>query len=665
MKGPTIRDILSRWFEFSGYDPDQHKFNLLSSEYDYHKAGERITELLRDYEPSGALAVMYAKQKFIKSMKESRVNLWNVLSEPEKLKPYQEAYADFHSPVVMEGEQMISDNITKLIEKISGKPMLGDRDMEKEKSVIAESVETVVDNIQKLHYDVYRKGGKVELVHKFPSQIFVFPTLAQCVLSLDKAENGMYLCYITMGNTANGYFGYFIKSNGNLFSAHERPDEAYPGQHDRCRSGRWSDSKLYGIFPYENFSYGEYDYKGYSHEHKINEEKLSFADMDPENYVPIVLTMLLLANKFAGKSLDMPQTLMDSLMPVNIKQVEEKGMDLVVFQDNSLVQTLGAVDINFSKQDILSGAAGAEFDYGKNEDKPYWEKGHFPEQNGFAQMLIDMYGEGFELDMDSLMKSDSCLAMLPEKAGGAAFTPEFVGSPQRMRMEAYRQCRLQLAKYIRAKMLEEYISFGGAVAMAKWWKDAIMNRKDAIEEICCRIYRDEDVANWENPKDSHPYLSGEVVEKEWSYKRGKGVSWNGICVSVFPNTNYKIPYRSYFDSFSVATCDIDARKESASDEFGKCTVWFIISPKNWKELELLAGKDVPKIAKGWDSAPSLGAGNPILDATDAITEIEHPFYELNHRTGDPYTKTNLGHRISFNIAVGFSKRRLKRLLANI
>lgn len=188
MKGPTIQDILSRWFEFSGYDPDQHKFNLLSSEYDYHKAGDRITELLRDYEPSGALAVMYAKQKFINSMKESRVNLWNVLSEPEKLKPYQEAYADFHSPVVMEGEQMISDNITKLIEKISGKPMLGDRDMEKEKSVIAESVETVVDNIQKLHYDVYRKGGKVELVHKFPSQIFVFPTLAQCVLSLDNAN---------------------------------------------------------------------------------------------------------------------------------------------------------------------------------------------------------------------------------------------------------------------------------------------------------------------------------------------------------------------------------------------------------------------------------------------------------------------------------------------
>lgn len=42
----TIQEILSRWFEFSGYDPNQHKFNLLSSEWDYHKAGDRISALL-------------------------------------------------------------------------------------------------------------------------------------------------------------------------------------------------------------------------------------------------------------------------------------------------------------------------------------------------------------------------------------------------------------------------------------------------------------------------------------------------------------------------------------------------------------------------------------------------------------------------------------------
>lgn len=103
----TIQEILSRWFEFSGYDPNQHKFNLLSSEWDYHKAGDRISALLRDYEPSGALAVLYAKQVFKKAMQDTRIRLWDILDKPEELKEYQAAYADFHSPVVLEGEKAL------------------------------------------------------------------------------------------------------------------------------------------------------------------------------------------------------------------------------------------------------------------------------------------------------------------------------------------------------------------------------------------------------------------------------------------------------------------------------------------------------------------------------------------------------------------------------
>ena len=247
----TIQEILSRWFEFSGYDPNQHKFNLLSSEWDYHKAGDRISALLRDYEPSGALAVLYAKQVFKKAMQDTRIRLWDILDKPEELKEYQAAYADFHSPVVLEGEKAFADHLQKVVEQICGKAMLGERNLEQEKAVIADSVEAVVENLSTLHYDLYRKGGEVKSIAKYSSQIHVFPTLAQCVLSLDKAEDGMYLCYITMGDTADGYFGYFVKSNGNLISAHERPDEAYPGQHQRSRNGRWSDSKAYSIFPYE------------------------------------------------------------------------------------------------------------------------------------------------------------------------------------------------------------------------------------------------------------------------------------------------------------------------------------------------------------------------------------------------------------------------------
>ena len=62
----TMVDILAQWFEFSGYDKDQKSFNLLSSEYEYNRAGKRIEVLLRDYDPTGTLVVIYAKSIFKK-----------------------------------------------------------------------------------------------------------------------------------------------------------------------------------------------------------------------------------------------------------------------------------------------------------------------------------------------------------------------------------------------------------------------------------------------------------------------------------------------------------------------------------------------------------------------------------------------------------------------
>ena len=657
----TIQEILSRWFEFSGYDPNQHKFNLLSSEWDYHKAGDRISALLRDYEPSGALAVLYAKQVFKKAMQDTRIRLWDILDKPEELKEYQAAYADFHSPVVLEGEKAFADRLQKVVEQICGKAMLGERNLEQEKAVIADSVEAVVENLSTLHYDLYRKGGEVKSIAKYSSQIHVFPTLVQCVLSLDKAEDGMYLCYITMGDTADGYFGYFVKSNGNLISAHERPDEAYPGQHQRSRNGRWSDSKAYSIFPYEAFSFGDYDYKGYSHEHKIDDSKLRFVELSPESYIPVILSMVLLSNKFVGKPLDLPQTYIDSLMPVNLRQVESRGVDMVPYQSNALVQTLSSVNIDFSRDDVLSGAAGAEFDYDSNKDKPYLEKGHFKKQSGYAQMLVDMYGDDFELDTASLLRSDSCLAMLPEKSG-ETYTPEFVGSTARMRMEAYRQCRIQLANHIKQKLLEEYISFGGINAVTEWWRDAILKRKDVIEQICCQIYQKEDVAHWDKPKEPHPYLSGEVVDVEWNRSKYKKVAWQGIDVAVFPDTRYKIPELDYSTRFSLCTCDIDLRKDFGSDAQGKASLWFFIMPSNWRQLESLSQCEVPNLVKGWDLAEIPYAGNSILDSTDAVAEIEHPFNVMRRRSDDPYSKAGLGRYASFSVLVGFSKRRFKALL---
>lgn len=56
------------------------------------------------------------------------------------------------------------------------------------------------------------------------------------------------------------------------------------------------------------------------------------------------------------------------------------------------------------------------------------------------------------------------------------------------------------------------------------------------------------------------------------------------------------------------------------------------------------------------------AGNSILDSTDAVAEIEHPFNVMRRRSDDPYSKAGLGRYASFSVLVGFSKRRFKALL---
>ena len=57
----SVIDILNKWFIFTKYDREQHKFNLLSHEYDFHRACKHIEDILENYEPSGVLATMYAK----------------------------------------------------------------------------------------------------------------------------------------------------------------------------------------------------------------------------------------------------------------------------------------------------------------------------------------------------------------------------------------------------------------------------------------------------------------------------------------------------------------------------------------------------------------------------------------------------------------------------
>ena len=85
----TVPEILNKWAEYSNYDPEQHSFNLLSSNYEMHRASKRATAI-NAFDETGKLAVLYLKEVFTQICAQSSVKLLDYLKEPDGLREHVE-----------------------------------------------------------------------------------------------------------------------------------------------------------------------------------------------------------------------------------------------------------------------------------------------------------------------------------------------------------------------------------------------------------------------------------------------------------------------------------------------------------------------------------------------------------------------------------------------
>lgn len=699
----NIFNILNQWFAFSEYNPEQTRFNLLSAEYTLHEANKKIETLINEYDSTGSLAVMYAKSVFEKALKSNRINMFEIVSDHESWREYQTAWNVFQSDEVVMLENAYLDALDALIRNISKSELIGVRNQDSERKAILESIDRVVGSISKLKLDVYKIGGSVGKIKNFSTIISVFPTLAQCVLALEAAEDGMYLCYIRMGDLSDGYFGYFIKSNGTFFSLNERPDEAFPGQHLRSRNGRWAEAKVYDIFPYnEMFSFENHDYKGYSSVHKIDEGKLDFFSLGANTYFPIVLAMLMLSHKYAEKSIDGPIIYIDSFLPANLTRALECVTDksLIPVSTSAIAKINKEFLVSFTQEDVVSGDYGKQFNYANNKDKPYFEKGTFAEQNknSYSQLLVDLYGDGFELNTSELLVSDSCMRMLPKQcenlecepaygkktdceinAGGIckgqtqpSYNVEFVGTQKRMEMEAYRQARVQLADHIKQKMFEEYKSFGGSDAVLDWWRKELEAQREQIIQNFVSLYLENKVQDMPAPEKLNKW--GKLIGQEWSDNDCvELINPDGLSLYCYPDTKSRKIYKNWETlELSKQVITHSTRGRAVSANFNeceitgnKCSIYFTFIPNNWQDIERFIGQKVPKILKGWQrDSSSFSLGNPLLTATDAVPTIQTPLEALRRNYGDKeYEKLKLNKQhITLSFSIGFSKNGFKKLI---
>ncbi len=647
----TTQEILQHWLDYTKYDPNQKSFNLLSSNYAFHRASKAMSAVM-EFDPTGTIAVLYAKDVLLQICKEQSVSLFDLWSgKIPELKDGKTMWDIFMSEDFSVVEKQFLDAIDSLASKIVGVKQIGERDLGKERAALFDSIVSVTEELTKCKISLYLKGGPIQQIKNFSTSIHVFERLADCLLALEQAPDGVYLCYITCGGTADGYFGCFIKSNGTILSLSERIDEAYPGQHRNSRNGRWSEEKKYNLFPYNfMFSFSEHDYLGYSKNHIIDDSQLAFCNLEPEAYMPIILAMVMIANKYAEADISkMPVMLVDSLFQRNIETALPESKALVVPSDSALAAVSRNYVPEMTTEDILGTDMAKKL---TDPSRPYYERGSFETTEN---IFVKLYGKGFELDISKLLVSDPHLKMLTaeERQANPDLIPnaEFIGSADRMEVIAYMQGRQQLAEYIRKQMFQEYIGAGGAEGIEKWWRNALQERKNEIFSLCIRKYL----------KENEPGL--EYIR----FGENSRGPYYGSMGAVNPYNEWKRTKEGRRTNDLL--CPVTGAATSIA---------FLIQPDNWLELQELFG-EIPKILKGWIRQGHNRRGNSLLDATDPVFDVGTPFenreQQLNHRfwsewdwmrnrekRPEGWHAQEFRPQTDFSFGVAFSKRGLARLI---
>lgn len=638
----TIRQILDHFAKYINYDPAQKRFNLLSDNYTFYQAGKKMEMLISDYDQSGVLAAMYAKHTFLDVLKCKRMLLSDLIpalaTENSQvmtdLQTTVDMYKDFESEGYKDAISSYMEDMNNLTMQVCKLSMIGERDPQTEESEFVNAVISAVNDLNKLRMDLYQKSDRpVAKIEKFTTRVLVFNRMADCILQLEQMPDAIYFCYIRQDDTANGYFAFMFKSNGNLFSVNDRVPEAYIGQHDHGRNGRWAEAHAGSMFPYDFiFSYSEHDYKGYASKYFIDDEQLEFSKMDPKAYSPILISMIILRNKFADKIIDQEPVYLTSLFHEDYKK-EHPGTELAVLESSAIALRHSEYRCGIDPNKVVSDEYNKKFDI--RTPGGFW---------------TSLYGEGFKPDFTGLLSTARPYKQLEQweidngkEQPKQTFHAEFVGTQKQMDMEVYRKIRIQLANYIK-KQMEQELELWNISNLYGYVNERLKKSKDKFLDLvfrkqfismhpeCKHVFdtSDHDQTNKEStaqdpliafrPKFTEQKLMGQVqICTDKIYPHGGD--------TVLNTSRPIMPYMPIMD---------DKTKT-------KCTIYTILRLTDYAQIEYMIGEPLPRIYQGWDADNSTiwYNGNSLLQVTDAVGDLKSPLEELG---------------FSPRIMMGFSKK---------
>ena len=589
---------------------------------------KRVAEYADKIDDSGVLELLYLHawlKECWESMYVSVECFFNANDIANELTKIHEIINDDY---VKQIRASIVSGMASAIETVSQHKSIGSVDgIEKELDGI---VSDVIEGSRNIRFEVYEKSGRpVGRITNFTKDVKVCKSLAECVSSLENSADGIYVCFIQVIGSLDGWFGYFVKSNGNIFSFNDRINEAYVGQHRHLRNGRYAeDSKSYELFPYELCKFSEKtDYKGYSTSVGFGEQTdILLAGDNFSAFMRTIMMMSLIAKRYCGKTLGEEAVIIDSLLPNNLqKLVGKEGAEtaLVVIGGSQLAKYHSEFKpMRFDEDKVLRGDYNAQFNW-SNDNLDNKDTGHF---RGINQDMVDAYGDGFKIDTARICETNSSQLLL----GDGHCNQEFIGGKKRYELRQYADVRRQLANYIRKRMDKDYAEFGFEDGLKKWYVGKLKTMREKILSLCADAFLA--IGKDEN---SGTFHIGEDVHQEGAF----GCTTFGFQIRMSKRHIWTNNILANMERDGSITCEL------AEGTVNRC---FKFEFGDYKQVEEFLGFKLPKFCVGWRKN-DLYNGNCLLDVCDEVGELVAPFKG----------------KYNFDFTVGFSVREIKKQITKM
>lgn len=639
-----IDEIISKWLQISEYDSEQSSFNPFSADYKFHQVGDRL-KIINQYDTYGHFTVLYIKASFESICSRIQIKLIDLLKDRTILNDYFDMWDMLESQEVTSAETSL---IQYIKQNSSSSDTLDSSNNEDDMKYLRDSIEYVAEGIKHLNLEAYYldDNSYVESNIKFHDTIEVFNTTTECVLELEKSENGLYLCYISDHDSCGSYFSFILKYDNNIISMNDRIDEEFVGEHTRSRNNRFIEDKLYNIFPYTDMNeFVGRDYKGYTKSFKCTVNRINICELSIKFRYTILILAKLVAQRFYNRSIhdivekdNIQIVYVDTMLSSNSTACEINS--IVSVNENSLILNQNRqLEFDFNSDNVRSNELQSKFNYASNSNNKY--RGSYSDVNA---CLIDEYGKDFCLDITKILQRK-----FPQLMSGSSddVVSELIGPKAKIELEYYRQCRLQLRDHILMNMQKAYLDAGGYYGVIQWYKQALVDNFDSLLNMVIEWYirflnGQED--NTEMCSCGIPVtddLQISLIQGEQGYYGGPRLHHEFILnkyLGVHNDNKYKCPVNGHV-----------------------ANMWFIISPNAYQNIRRLVNTEIPKILTGFKyTGYSAVAGNDLIHSCDPIGFIHNPFeYSLPSSYKDIFPRAS---QCSFEVAIGLSKSGLNKLV---